>query len=86
MYEGKLQESPLPCPFYSLFLALLAVLLMGIPAVSVQAAGVKTPGKVNITSVKMTGNNKVTINWQKLRMLRSTGFTISSLVPGLGKQ
>lgn len=53
------------CPFYSLFLALLAVLLMGIPAVSVQAAGVKTPGKVNITSVKMTGNNKVTINWKK---------------------
>lgn len=38
---------------------------MGIPAVSVQAAGVKTPGKVNITSVKMTGNNKVTINWKK---------------------
>lgn len=53
------------CPFYSLFLALLAVLLMGIPAVSAQAAGVKTPGKVNITSVKMTGNNKVTINWKK---------------------
>ena len=67
------------CPFYSLFLALLAVLLMGIPAVSVQAAGVKTPGKVNITSVKMTGNNKVTINWKKAS--NATKYRIYKLYP-----
>lgn len=40
MYEGKLQESHF-LPVLLTVLQLLAVLLMGIPAVSVQAAGVK---------------------------------------------
>lgn len=49
-----------------LFMVILAALLLFIPSESVLAAKkAKKPGKVRITSVKISGNNKVSISWKK---------------------
>lgn len=36
-------------------------------SVSAQAAGVKTPGKVTVTRVRLTGSNNVTVYWKKAK-------------------
>lgn len=47
---------------------------------------VKTPGKVTITRVRLAGSSKVTVCWKKAKMLQTTGFIISRLVPDPGKE
>lgn len=71
---------------YSFLLTFLAVLMFLTMSVSTQAAGVKTPGKVTITRVRLAGSSKVTVCWKKAKMLQTTGFIISRLVPDPGKE
>ena len=44
---------------YSFLLTFLAVLMLLTMSVSTQAAGVKTPGKVTITRVRLAGSSNV---------------------------
>lgn len=52
---------------YSFLLTFLAVLMLLTMSVSTQAAGVKTPGKVTITRVRLAGSSKVTVCWKKAK-------------------
>ena len=52
---------------YSFLLTFLAVLMFLTMSVSTQAAGVKTPGKVTITRVRLAGSSKVTVCWKKAK-------------------
>lgn len=51
---------------YSLF-TFLTILMLLTMSVSAQAAGVKTPGKVTVTRVRLTGSNNVTVYWKKAK-------------------
>ena len=72
---------------YSFLLTFLAVLMFLTMSVSTQAAGVKTPGKVTITRVRLAGSSKVTVCWKKAKKCyKLQGFIISRLVPDPGKE
>lgn len=51
----------------SLILTFLAVFILLIMPVSAQAAGGKTPGRVNVTRVRLAGSSNVTVYWEKAK-------------------
>lgn len=59
-----MKKNRLRCTLFLTFLTILMLLTM---SVSAQAAGVKTPGKVTVTRVRLTGSNNVTVYWKKAK-------------------
>lgn len=57
-----MKKNRLRCTLFLTFLTILMLLTM---SVSAQAAGVKTPGKVTVTRVRLTGSNNVTVLLEK---------------------
>ena len=52
---------------YSFLLTFLAVLMLLTMSVSAQGAGVKTPGRVTVTRVRLVGSSNVTVYWKKAK-------------------
>jgi len=51
----------------TLFLTILTILMLLAMSVSAQAAGVKTPGKVTVSHVRLAGISNVTVYWKKTK-------------------
>lgn len=51
----------------TLFLTILTILMLLTMSVSAQAAGVKTPGKVTVSHVRLAGRSNVTVYWKKTK-------------------
>lgn len=59
-----MKKNRLRCTLFLTFLTILILLTM---SVSAQAAGVKTPGKVTVTRVRLAGSANVTVYWEKAK-------------------
>lgn len=51
----------------TLYLTILTILMLLTMSVSAQAAGVKTPGKVTVSHVRLAGSSNVTVYWKKTK-------------------
>lgn len=59
-----MKKNRLRCTLFLTFLTILMLLTM---SVSAQAAGVKTPGRVTVTRVRLAGSANVTVYWEKAK-------------------
>lgn len=59
-----MKKNRLRCTF---FLTILTILMLLTMSVSAQAAGVKTPGKVTVSHVRLAGSSNVTVYWKKAK-------------------